>query len=202
MRFVVAITGASGCLYGLRLLECLFKATENIDLMISPAGLMVINSETDLQLSARPHETREQLVQFFKIKPEQLQVFGHQQWTAPFASGSYPPKAFVICPCTNGTMASIANGLSRNLIERTADVTLKEQRKLILVHRETPLSIIQLENLLKLAKAGATIMPANPAFYQRPQKIEELVDFMVARILDHLNISHDLLPRWGNGISL
>jgi len=202
MRFVVAITGASGCLYGLRLLECLFKAKENVDLMISPAGLMVINSETDLQLSARPHEIHEQLVPFFKIKSEQLRVFGHQQWTAPFASGSNPPKAFVICPCTNGTLASIANGLSRNLIDRTADVVLKEQRKLILVHRETPLSIIQLENMLKLAKAGATIMPANPAFYQRPQKIEELVDFMVARILDHLGVSHDLLPRWGNGINL
>lgn len=202
MRFVVAMTGASGCLYGLRLLECLFKAKENVDLMISPAGLMVINSETDLQLSGRPHEMNQQLVDYFKISSDQLRVFGHQQWTAPFASGSSPPKAFVICPCTNGTMASIANGLSRNLIERTADVALKEQRKLILVHRETPLSIIQLENLLKLAKAGATIMPANPAFYQRPQKIEELVDFMVARILDHLNVSHDLLPRWGNGVSL
>jgi 4-hydroxy-3-polyprenylbenzoate decarboxylase len=202
MRFVVAITGASGCLYGLRLLECLFKAKENVDLMISPAGLMVINSETDLQLSARPHETHHQLIDYFKISSEQLRVFGHQQWTAPFASGSNPPKAFVICPCTNGTLASIANGLSRNLIDRTADVVLKEQRKLILVHRETPLSIIQLENMLKLARAGATIMPANPAFYQRPQKIEELVDFMVARILDHLNVSHDLLPRWGNGINL
>lgn len=202
MRFVVAMTGASGSVYGLRLLECLFKAKENVDLMISPAGLMVINSESDLQLSSRPHETQLQLVEHFKIANEQLRVFGHQQWTAPFASGSNPPKALVICPCTNGTMASIANGLSRNLIERTADVVLKEQRKLILVHRETPLSIIQLENLIKLAKAGAIIMPANPAFYQRPQKIEELVDFMVARILDHLNVSHDLLPRWGNGISL
>lgn len=202
MRFAVAITGASGSLYGLRLLECLFKYHESVDLMISQAGLMVINSETDLQLSARPHETHQQLVDYFKILPEQLRVFGHQQWAAPFASGSNPPKAFVICPCTNGTLASIANGLSRNLIDRTADVVLKEQRKLILVHRETPLLIIQLENLLKLARAGATIMPANPAFYQRPQKIEELVDFMVARILDHLEVSHDLLPRWGNGVNL
>jgi len=198
----IAMTGASGSLYGLRLLECLFDAKENVNLMISPAGLMVINSETDLQLSARPHETHQQLVEHFKISNEQLRVFGHQQWTAPFASGSNPPKAFVICPCTNGTLASISNGLSRNLIERTADVVLKEQRKLIVVHRETPLSIIQLENMLKLARAGATIMPANPAFYHRPQKVEEIIDFMVARILDHLAISHDLSARWGNGINL
>ncbi|MEY3219061.1 MAG: hypothetical protein RIT27_418 [Pseudomonadota bacterium] len=198
----MAITGASGSLYGLRLLACLFKYHESVDLMISPAGLMVINSETDLQLSARPHEIHEKLVEYFNISKEQLRVFGHQQWTAPFASGSNPPKAFVICPCTNGTLASISNGLSRNLIERTADVVLKEQRKLILVHRETPLSLIQLENMLKLAKAGAVIMPANPAFYHHPQTIEELVDFVVARILDHLNVSHDLLARWGNGLNL
>jgi 4-hydroxy-3-polyprenylbenzoate decarboxylase len=122
----------------------------------------------------------------------QLQVFGREQWTAPIASGSAVPKAMVICPCTSGTLATIASGLSRNLIERAADVVL-----MILVHRETPLSVIHLENMLRLAKLGALILPANPGFYHQPHSVNDLVDFIVARILDHLDIVHTLLLPWG-----
>jgi len=126
-----------------------------------------------------------------------LTVFGREDWTAPIASGSHRAQHMVVCPCTTGSLAAIANGNSDNLMERAADVMLKEQRKLIMVVRETPLSIIHLDNMLKLAKAGATIMPANPGFYYQPESLQELVDFVVARILDHLSIEHELLPRWG-----
>ncbi len=193
----LAMTGASGADYGLRTLECLLAAGEDVYLMLSSPALLVINTETDLKLPAQPKAIEAYLTQRYAAQAGQLQVFGQQQWTAPVASGSYPPRAMLICPCTNGTLAGISAGLSRNLIERAADVVLKEQRKLILVHRETPLSMIQLENMLRLARAGAVIMPANPGFYHRPQSVAEVVDFMVARILDHLDVEHDLLPRWG-----
>jgi 4-hydroxy-3-polyprenylbenzoate decarboxylase len=113
------------------------------------------------------------------------------------ASGSNPPESLVICPCTTGTLASIAAGISHDLIDRAADVMLKERRKLVLVVRETPFSTIHLENMLRLARAGAVILPANPGFYHRPGSVDELVDFLVARILDHLGVAHELLPRWG-----
>jgi len=193
----LAMTGASGSAYGLKTLEVLLAAGERVYLMLSTPALLVINSETDLKLPAQPKAIEAYLNQHFQVPSGQLQVFGKAQWTAPVASGSNPPRAMVICPCTNGTLAGIAAGLSRNLIERAADVVLKEQRKLILVHRETPLSVIQLENMLRLARAGALIMPANPGFYYRPQRAEDLVNFMVARILDHLAVEHCLLPRWG-----
>ncbi len=194
----LAMTGASGADYGLRTLECLLAAEQRVYLMLSSPALLVINTETDLQLTGQPGAIADTLSQRFQAQPGQLQVFGKQQWTAPVASGSNPPRAMVVCPCTNGTLAGIAAGLSRNLIERAADVVLKEQRKLILVHRETPLSVIQLENMLRLARAGAVIMPANPGFYDRPQSVQDLVDFMVARVLDHLDIAHDLAARWGD----
>lgn len=193
----VAMTGASGAAYGLRLLECLLRAGEHVYLMVSQPGQIVIGMETDLKLPARPKEIEETLSRHFDARPGQLHVFGRDQWTAPVASGSHAPRAMVVCPCTSGTLASIANGASRDLLERAADVVLKEQRKLILVLRETPLSAIHLENALKLARLGATIMPACPGFYNRPQSINELVDFMVARVLDHLDIEHALTPRWG-----
>ncbi|WP_456406863.1 UbiX family flavin prenyltransferase, partial [Thiolapillus sp.] len=120
-----------------------------------------------------------------------------QQWTAPVASGSNPPQALVVCPCTMGTLASIAHGISDDLIDRAADVMLKERRQLILVVRETPFSAIHLQNMLTVTQAGALVMPANPGFYYQPESVNDLVDFMVARILDHLRVEHDLLPRWG-----
>jgi flavin prenyltransferase len=197
----LAMTGASGAQYGLRLLEQLILAQQTVYLLVSAPAQIVIGMETDLKLPSRPSEMQAVLTERFKATQGQLQVFGREQWTAPIASGSAVPRAMVICPCTSGTLAAIANGFSRSLIERAADVVLKEQRKLILVHRETPLSVIHLENMLRLAKLGALILPANPGFYHQPNHINDLVDFIVARILDHLDIAHTLLPAWGEGSS-
>ena len=128
----------------------------------------------------------------------QLRVFGREEWFAPIASGSNPADSMVICPCTMGTMAEIASGMSQKLIGRAADVMLKENRQLILVPREMPFSTIHLENMLKLARNGVVIMPANPGFYHHPENVQDMVDFVVARILDHLGVAHKLMPRWGD----
>ena len=193
----LALTGASGVQYGLRLLECLIRAEVHVYLMLSQPARVVIGMETDLSLPGRQAELGRTLSELYDAAPGQLQVFGEQQWTAPVASGSSPAEAMVICPCTTGTLSAVAVGASRSLIERAADVTLKERRKLIVVLRETPLSEIHLENMLRLTRMGAVMMPANPGFYHRPQSVEELVDFMVARVLDHLDVPHRLMPRWG-----
>ena len=193
----LAMTGASGAAYGLRLLECLIEAGVQVPLMLSPPGQVVIAMETDLKLPGVPREIERFLTEYYGADPGQLQVYGKDQWTAPLASGSGAPDAMVVCPCTSGSLAAIAMGSSDNLIERAADVVIKEQRKLILVHREMPVSAIHLEHMLKLARIGVVIMPANPGFYHRPQQIEDLVDFVVARILDHLGVEHRLVPRWG-----
>jgi 4-hydroxy-3-polyprenylbenzoate decarboxylase len=193
----LAMTGASGAAYGLRLLECLIQSGQRVYLMLSAPAQVVIGMETDLKLPGRPAEIEEVLAARYQAKPGQLSVFGREQWTAPVASGSSAPRAMVVCPCTSGTLSAIAQGGSDDLLERAADVVLKENRKLILVHREMPLSVIHLENMLKLARMGVTIMPANPGFYHQPQSIADLVDFVVARVLDHLDIEHTLGPRWG-----
>jgi 4-hydroxy-3-polyprenylbenzoate decarboxylase len=193
----LAITGASGSAYALRLLECLIGAGKRVYLMISRAGQIVLKMESDLELPSQPGEMEFLLAERFDAEPGQLQVFGRQQWMAPVASGSNPPEAMVVCPCTTGTLAAIAGGASSDLMERAADVMLKERRKLILVVRETPFSEIHLENMLKLSRMGAVIMPANPGFYYHPESVEDLVNFMVGRVLDHLGIEQDLLPRWG-----
>jgi 4-hydroxy-3-polyprenylbenzoate decarboxylase len=193
----VAFTGASGMQYGLRLLECLLRAERSVYLMVSQAAQVVASMETDLRLSGRSDEIQAYLTGHFGARTGQLQVFGRQQWTAPVASGSNPPEAVVICPCTSGTLASVANGICDDLIDRAADVALKERRKLILVVRETPFSTVHLENMLRLSQAGAIIMPANPGFYFRPQSVADIVDFMVARVLDHLAVPHELSERWG-----
>lgn len=194
----LAMTGASGAAYGLRLLECLIEAGVQVPLMLSPPGQVVIAMETDLKLPGVPREIERFLGEYYGAEPGQLQVYGKDQWTAPLASGSGAPDAMVVCPCTSGTLAAIAMGSSDHLLERAADVVIKEQRKLILVHREMPVSAIHLEHMLKLARLGVVIMPANPGFYHRPQQIEDLVDFVVARILDHLGVEHALVPRWGD----
>jgi 4-hydroxy-3-polyprenylbenzoate decarboxylase len=193
----LAMTGASGAPYGLRLLELLLQAGEQVYLMISTPGRMVLETEADLKLPARPQEIKAIFETRYPTFPGQLRVFGREEWGAPVASGSNPPRALVICPCTTGTLAAIAAGGSRNLIERAADVVLKEQRKLILVPREMPYSVIHLENMLRLARLGAVIMPPNPGFYHRPRSLEDLVDFVVARLLDHLGVPQTLLPPWG-----
>ena len=193
----LAMTGASGAAYGLRLLECLLGADEQVHMMISKAALMVINMETDIKLGATPQEMQQQLAQRYGAREGQLNVWGKEQWHSPVASGSGAPRAMVVCPCTSAFLSAAANGSSTDLMERAADVAIKENNQLILVHRETPLSAIHLENALKLARLGVTILPANPGFYQNPQTINDLVDFVVARILDQLGVEHELLPRWG-----
>ncbi len=193
----VALTGASGMHYGLRLVQCLIDSGVRVYLLISQAGQVVLRMEAGIDAPARPAEAEHFFSQHFRATPGQLRVFGRQQWTAPVASGSHPPEAMVICPCTTGTLASLAAGLSQDLIQRAADVVLKERRTLILVVRETPFTTIHLQNMLRLAQAGAVIMPANPGFYHQPQNVDQLIDFMVARVLDHLRVPHQLLPRWG-----
>lgn len=193
----VALTGASGMAYGLRLLQCLLDAEQPVYLLVSSAAQIVLKTESDLAIPGQAREMQSFFNAHFNAKPGLLQVFGRNQWSAPIASGSGISKAMVVCPCTSGTLAAIANGSSDNLMARAADVTLKEQRKLILVHRETPLSAIHLEHMLKLSRMGVIIMPANPGFYHQPSSIQDLIDFMVARILDHLDIEHQLSRRWG-----
>ena len=195
--FAVAITGASGAPYALRLIEVLLGQGERVDLMISSPGQIVISMETDLKLPGRAAEIQRVFSERFHAAPGQLRVFGREEWTAPVASGSSAPRAMVVCPCTTGTLAGIAAGTSNNLIERAADVAIKEGRKLVLVPRETPFSAIHLENMLKLARLGVVILPPNPGFYQEPASIGDLVDFVVARILDQLEVDNDLSPRWG-----
>ncbi len=193
----VAMTGASGAAYGLRLVECLLQQRYRVYLLYSQAAQVVVNMELDLNLPSSPSEAQLMLTAHFQSQPGQLRVFGRQQWTAPVASGTNAPEAMVVCPCTTGTLATIAQGISNDLIGRAADVVLKERKKLVLVVRETPLSSIHLENMLRITQAGGVVMPANPGFYFKPEQISDLIDFMVARILDHLGIAHQLLPKWG-----
>lgn len=193
----LAFTGASGMPYGLRLLECLLAAGCRVQLLYSQVAAIVARQETDCELPARAQEAAALLAARYVALPGKLEVYGREEWFAPVASGSNPPAAMVVCPCSMGTLAAIAQGLADKLIERAADVALKEKRPLILVPRETPLSAIHLENMLRLARAGAVILPPNPGFYHHPQTAADLVDFVVARILDHLGVPHALLPRWG-----
>ena len=192
----LAMTGASGELYGLRLLECLIAAGKTVYLMVSAPALVVISQETDLRLPGRPAEMQDYLGERYRAAPGQLRVLARDQWHSPPASGSSAPRAMVVCPCTSGTLSAIANGASDSLIERAADVALKEQHKLILVVREMPLSAIHLENMLRLARLGVLIFPASPGFYHQPQGVSDLVDFVVARVLDHLGIAQTLVQPW------
>jgi len=194
---ILALTGASGAPYALRLLELLLKAGVRVDLIFSKAAQMVLAMESDLEIPARPMEVASLFQEQYGVSPAQLRVYGRDDWMAPVASGSHTARAMVVCPCTMGTLAAIASGMSDNLIERAADVMIKEQRQLILVPREAPFSAIHLENMLKLSRLGVTILPANPGFYYQPKTIADLVDFIVARLLDQLNVEHGLLPRWG-----
>jgi 4-hydroxy-3-polyprenylbenzoate decarboxylase len=198
-HIALAWTGASGIQYGLRLLECLLTSGCHVSLMVSRPAQVVIGAETDLCLPARTADLRRALLERFPQGQGRLSVYGRDQWTAPVASGSAAPDAMVVCPCTTATVSAIAAGASRSLIERAADVVLKERRTLLLVVRETPFSAIHLENMLRLARAGAVIMPAAPGFYHRPESVGDLVDFMVARVMDHLRLEQTLLPPWGGG---
>lgn len=219
---VVAITGASGSIYAVRLLQVLLSAGKTVHLTISPAAVQVLKTELDLNLDLKNFETSQLLPNgldmgeigpstnaaadamssaIFKdssITSGSLTYHHFQDFTAGIASGSFLTSGMVICPCSMGTLGGLANGLSSNLIHRAADVHLKERRKLVLVPRETPLGSIQLENMKKLADTGAVILPAMPGFYHNPLTIHDLVDFVVARICDHLDVDHKLFERWGS----
>lgn len=191
---VFAITGASGALYAIRLLEQLVVAQREVQLIVSGHGLRLLQTESAVRsvdelrdrVGARPWDSY-------------VTVFDDADRGAAPASGSALNAGMVICPCSMGTLSAIAVGASRSLVERAADVTLKERRPLVLVPRESPLSTIHLENMLRVTRAGATVLPASPGFYHRPTSIADLVDFMVARVLDHLGVEHSLIRRWSGG---
>jgi len=196
-KIVVGITGASGSIYGLRLIEELLRAGKQVPVLLTDAGRQVLAFETGLSLAEEPQVCIEQLREYFQLG-DRLQYYALNDFFAPIASGSNAPDAVVICPCSMGTVGRIAAGMSDNLMERVADVALKEHKKLLLVPRETPFNQIHLENLLRLSQAGVQILPAMPGFYQKPQSVEELVDFVVGKILDNFDIDHRLFKPWGD----
>jgi 4-hydroxy-3-polyprenylbenzoate decarboxylase len=193
----LAFTGASGLPYGMRLLECLLRGGQRVHLIYSQAAQIVAKQEMDFVLPNRPQDAEKALRERLGEFSGELKVFGIQDWFAPMASGSNPGDAMVVCPCTMATLGKIAGGISDDLICRAADVMLKEKRTLILAPREMPFSSIHLENMLKLSHAGAVIMPPNPGFYHHPESVQEMVDFVVARILNHLGVEQDLIGKWG-----
>jgi 4-hydroxy-3-polyprenylbenzoate decarboxylase len=198
----LAITGASGAQYGLRLLACLLAADCRVYLLLSRAAEVVIATETNILLPSLEQEDGLQKQQNFisrlySAKADQLTFFSREDWFSPVASGSSSPASMVVCPASGGTLSSIASGASNNLIERAADVALKERRQLIVVPRETPYSQVHLENMLKLTKMGVVVLPASPGFYAKADSVEDLIDFIVARILDQLDLPQNLMPRWG-----
>ncbi|WP_066013302.1 flavin prenyltransferase UbiX [Endozoicomonas atrinae] len=197
-RVTLAITGASGAQYGLRLLECLVAAERQVFVLVSKAAKVVLATEMDLELGDTPDVVEQYFTDRYRAAPKQIRVFGEDDWMSPVASGSGAPSSMVICPCSTGTLSAIACGLSNNLTQRAATVVLKERRKLIIVPREAPYSEIHLENMLKLSRMGSVILPASPGFYNRPETVGDMVDFIVARILDQLGIPQELMPSWGD----
>jgi len=201
---VVAMTGASGAPYGVRLVEVLLRAGRTVHLTISPAAVQVFEQELNrvLQLDESEFDSRVLFgPSIVGLDPARLHYHHYRNFRAGIASGSFLTGGMVICPCSMGTLAAVAHGVSENLIHRAADVHLKERRKLVLVPRETPLGLIQLRNMAAVVEAGAVVLPAMPAFYTRPQSVADMVDFVVGRICDQLGVTHDLLTRWGESPS-
>ena len=196
-RITVGMTGASGAQYGLRLVECLVKADYEVLVMFTKAAQIVVGSETDCRLPGRTAEQTRYLSSLYGARDGQLRVYGDEEWTSPVASGSGAPRRMAVCPASMATVSAIACGASENLLERAADVVIKERGDLVIVPRETPFSAIHLENMLKLSRLGVTILPANPGFYNRPTQVEALVDFIVSRVLDQFGVANDLMARWG-----
>jgi 4-hydroxy-3-polyprenylbenzoate decarboxylase len=194
-HILVAVTGASGSIYGLRLAGELLHAGCRVSLLLSESGRQVLNYETGLEWSADPGERQNQVRAHFA--GGEVACLDNRDLFHAVASGSSAPDAMVICPCSMGTAGRIAAGLGETLLQRAADVMLKEHRPLLLVPRETPLSVIHLENLLRLARAGARVIPAMPGFYHNPQSVDDLVAFMVGKVLDQLGVDHRLFRRWG-----
>ncbi|HIJ82217.1 MAG TPA: UbiX family flavin prenyltransferase [Desulfuromonadales bacterium] len=195
-RIFVALTGASGSVYGLRLVEQLSLTGIDVTFTASCSGTLVCREETGLDLSGDLDRAVQRLHAHLEIE-DGVEMVHPDDLFCPAASGSAAPDALVIAPCSMGTLARIACGISGNLIERCADVMLKERKPLLLLPRETPLSEIHLENMLKLSRAGAVIIPAMPAFYHKPQSVIEMVDFVVGKLLDQLGVEHELYRRWG-----
>jgi len=211
LPLVLAITGASGGVYATRLLEMLLRAGREVHLTISPSGAAVIKQELGITIDpARPdlanllpadlddssHHTPRDENLTRSVRPTVV-CHHHDDFMAPIASGSFLTGGMVVCPCSGSTLSGIAHAASMNLIQRAADVHLKERRKLILVPRETPLSVLQIENMHRAAQAGAVILPAMPGWYHGVQSVQDLIDFVVARILDQLDVPHELMRRWG-----
>ncbi len=196
---VLAFTGASGAPYGVRLLEVLLRQGRTVHLTISPAAAEVFERELSRRVHLDHFELQDLLGEKSADLPGRVEYHSHCDFQAGIASGSFLTAGMVICPCSMGTVAAIAGGLSQNLIHRAADVHLKERRPLILVPRETPLNVIQLRNLTICARAGAVVLPAMPAFYTRPQTLQDQIDFIVGRICDQLGVEHQLMRRWGSG---
>jgi 4-hydroxy-3-polyprenylbenzoate decarboxylase len=196
-KITLAITGASGSAYALRLIECLLTANYQLYILLSSAGRIVLDTEVGLKIPGSPDSASQFLTDKFQAELGQIKVFGKEQWFSPVASGSAAPKKMIVCPCSTGTLAAISHGMSDNLIERAADVVIKERGQLILMVRESPFSTLHLQNMLSLSQQGVTIMPAAPGFYHRAKTIEDLIDFMVGRVLDHFEIEQNIMPRWG-----
>lgn len=195
-RIVVALTGASGAVYGVRFVEVLAGAGCEVHVSISPAAAQVIAQELGVLIDLAAFDMA---ALWPNVYTATVHYHRFDDLMAPIASGSFLTDGMVVCPCSGGTLAAITHGLSLNLIHRAAEVHLKERRPLVLVPREAPLSKVHLENLVRAADLGATVLPAAPGFYHRPQSVAELVDFIVARICDQLHIEHNLSPRWGEG---
>jgi 4-hydroxy-3-polyprenylbenzoate decarboxylase len=196
---VLAMTGASGAPYGVRLLEVLLRAGRTIHLTISPAAVQVIEQELDRKVRLEHFQLADLLGDTTSVAaPDQLRYYDYRDYRAGPASGSFLTGGMVICPCSMGTVAAIAHGLSQNLIQRAADVHLKERRRLVLVPRETPLGLVQLRNLTACAEAGAVVLPAMPGFYTQPRTLQDAIDFIVGRVCDQLGVEHQLLRRWGS----
>lgn len=202
LPLILAITGASGAVYAARLLEVLLHSGQTVHVTISPSGAAVLQQELGLQVNLATF--RPGMLLPGKADPQDIQVYAgqlhyyhYQNFFAPMASGSFLNAGMVICPCSGGTLGGIAHGTSSNLIQRAADVQLKERRKLIVVPRETPLSTIHLDNMKRVAEAGGIVLPAMPGWYHGVQSLQDLIDFVVARILDQLGIEHTLMKRWG-----
>jgi 4-hydroxy-3-polyprenylbenzoate decarboxylase len=196
-QVTVAITGASGADYGIRLISWLNQAGYHVHVLVSDAARVVIATESNLELPKSPSRQKDELVKQFNLNPELISCWSHNNWSSPVASGSSAPDKMVICPCSTGTLSAVATGASNNLIERGADVILKERGTLVVVPRETPYSMVHIENMRRLTEAGGIVLPASPGFYHKPGSISDLIDFIVSRILDKLNIDNQLSSRWG-----
>ncbi len=197
--YIVAMTGASGAVYGVRLVKVLLEMGHRIALVISEPARLVIREELGIGLKSLTR--REDLTPLFGTELSLLEAYSPKDFAAPIASGSYPTQGMVILPCSMGTLGAIASGVSQNLIHRAADCVLKEGKKLILAPRETPLNAIHLENMLKLARLGVRIVPAMPGFYSGTKTLEDAVDFVVGKVLDQWEIPHALYPRWTGHLS-